>query len=133
MFNFCLNFWKNNFKKKMHFFGLPFAQQTDALFLNILSSIAKVILSSVQLLSHVRPTLCDPKDCSTSGFPVHHQLLELAQTHVHRVGDTIQRSHTLSSPSSPTFNLSQHQGLFQGISSLPQVAKVLEFQHQSFQ
>ena len=57
-------------------------------------------------------TLCDPMDCSTSGFPVHHQLPELAQTHVHWVGDAIQSSHPLSSPSPPAFNLSQHQGLF---------------------
>ena len=75
------------------------------------------------------------QDCSTPGFPVHHQLLELAQTHVHRGGDAIQPSHPLSSPSPPAFNLSQHQGLFQWVSSLHQVAKVLEFQlqHQSFQ
>ena len=57
-------------------------------------------------------TLCDPMDCSTPGFPVLHHLLELAQTHVHWVGDTIQPSHPLSSPSPPAFNLSQHQGLF---------------------
>ena len=57
------------------------------------------------------PTLCDPMDCSTPGFPVHHQLLELTQTHVHHVGDAIQPSHPLSSPSPPTFNLSQHQDL----------------------
>ena len=56
-------------------------------------------------------TLCDPMDCSTPGFPVHHQLPELTQTHVHRVGDAIQPSHPLSSPSPPNFNLSQHQGL----------------------
>jgi len=74
-------------------------------------------------------------DGSTPGFPVHHQLLELAQTHVHRVGDAIQPSHPLSSLSSPTFNLSQHQGLFQRVISSYQVAKVLELQlqHQSFQ
>ena len=66
-------------------------------------------------------------DCSTSGFPVHHQLLELAQTHVHRVGDAIQPSHPLSSPSPPAFNLAQHQGLFQWIRSLNQVAKVFSF------
>ena len=65
-------------------------------------------LSSVQLL-----TLYDPMDCSTPGFPVHHHLLELAQTHVHRVGDAIQPSHPLLSLSPPAFNLSQHQGLFQ--------------------
>ena len=70
------------------------------------------------------PTLCDPVDCTTPGFPVHHQLPELAQTHVHWVGDAIQPSHPLSSPS-PAFNLSQHQGLFQWVSSLHQVAKVL--------
>ena len=57
------------------------------------------------------PTLCDPMDCSTPGFPVHHQLLELTQTHIHRVGDVIQPSHPLSSPSPPALNLSQHQGL----------------------
>ena len=76
-------------------------------------------------------TLCEPMDCSTPGFPVHHQLPGLAQT---RVGDAIQPSHPLVSPSPPTFNLSQHQGLFKGVSSLNQ-AKVLEFQlqHQSFQ
>ena len=74
-------------------------------------------------------------DCRTPGLPVHHQLLEFTQTHVHRVSDAIQASHPMSSPAPPTFSLSQHQGLFQGVSSLHQVAKVLEFQlqHQSFQ
>ena len=67
-------------------------------------------------------------DCSTPGFPVHHQLPELAQTHIHQVGDAIQPSPLLSSPSPPALNLSHHQGLFQGISSSHQVAKVLEFQ-----
>ena len=73
-------------------------------------------------------------DCNTPGFPVHHQLLELTQTHVHWVSDAIQPSHPLSSPS-PAFNLSQHQGLVHWVSSSHQVAKVLEFQlqHQSFQ
>ena len=80
-------------------------------------------------------TPCDPTDCSTSGLPVDHRLPELAQTHVHCVGDAIQPSHPLSSPSPPVFNLSQCQGLFQWVSSSHQVAKVLEFQlqHQSFQ
>jgi len=75
-----------------------------------------------------------PMDCSMPGFPVCHQLPELTQTHVHRVGDAIQPSHPLSSPS-PAFNLSQHQGLIQWVSSLHQVAKILELQlqHQSFQ
>ena len=73
--------------------------------------------------------------CSTPGFPVHCQLPELAQTHVHCVGDAIQPSHPLSSTYPPAFSLSQSQGLFQRVSSLHQVAKVLEFQlqHQSFQ
>ena len=81
------------------------------------------------------PTPCDPTDCSTPGLPVHHQLLELAQTHVHQVGDVIQPSHPLSFPSPPAFNLFQHQGLFQGVSSSHQVAKILELQpqHQSLQ
>ena len=57
-------------------------------------------------------SLCDPVDCSTPGFPVHHQLPELAQTHVHQAGDAIQPFHPLSSLSPPVFNLSQHQGLF---------------------
>ena len=74
-------------------------------------------------------------DCSMLGFPVHHQLPEPSQIHVHRVSDAIQPSHPLLPPSPPTFNLSQHQGLFKWVSSSYQVAKVLElqFQHQSFQ
>ena len=80
-------------------------------------------------------TLCDPMDCSTPGLPVHHQLPEFIQTRVHRVGDAIQPSHSLLSPSPPTTNPSQHQDLLQWVSSSHQVAKVLEFQlqHQSFQ
>ena len=81
------------------------------------------LYSSVQSLNHIR--LCNPMDCSTPGSPVHHQLPELAQTHVHWVSDAIQPSHPLSSPFPPAFNLSQHQGLFQWKSSLQQVAKVL--------
>ena len=95
-------------------------------------------------------TLCNPMNCSTPGLPVHHQLLESTQTHVHWVADAIQPSHPLSSPS-PAPNLSQHQDLFQWVSSPPnlsqhqdlfqwvssshQLAKVLVFQlqHQSFQ
>ena len=78
-------------------------------------------------------TLCDPMDGSAPGFPVHHQLPELTQTHAHWVGDAIQPSHPLSSPSPPAFDLSQHQGLFQWVSSLNPVAKAVELQHQSFQ
>ena len=79
------------------------------------------------------PPLCNPMDCSTPGFSVHHQHPKLAQIHVHWVGDVIQPSHPLSSPSPLAFNLSQHQGSFQWVSSLHPVAKVLECQHQSFQ
>ena len=96
------------------------------------SSIHNGIFSSV---AHSCPTLCNPVDCSTPGFPVLHQLPELAQTHVHWVSEANQLSHPLMSPSPPALNLSQHQGLFQWVSSLHQVAKALEFQlqHQSFQ
>ena len=81
------------------------------------------------------PTLFDPMNCSTPGFPVHHQLLGLTQTHIHWVSDAIQPSHPLSSPSPPAPNPSQHQSLFQWVNSSHEVAKVLEFQlqHHSFQ
>ena len=81
------------------------------------------------------PTLCDPMDCNMPGLPIHHQLLEFTQTHIHWVGDAIQPSHLLSSPSPLALNLSLHQGLFQWVRSSHQVAKVLELQlqHQSFQ
>ena len=71
-------------------------------------------MAFIQFSSVSQPclTLCDPMDCSTLGFPVHHQLLELAQTHVHRVSDAIQPSHPLLSPSPPAFNLSKYQGFF---------------------
>ena len=67
----------------------------------------------LRLVTQLCPTLCDAMDCSMPGFPVHHQYLELAQTHVHRAGDAIQPPHPLWSPSPPAFNLSQQQGLFQ--------------------
>ena len=87
--------------------------------------------SSVQSFSHVR--LFATPWTAAPGFSVHHRLPELTQTHVHWVSVAIQLSHPLSSPSPPAFNLSQHQGLFQWVSSLHQVAKGLEFQYQSFQ
>ena len=94
-------------------------------------------LYSVQFSSVVKscPALCNPTDCSIPGFPVQHQLPELAQTHVHQVSDVIQLSHPMLSPSPPAFNLYQHQGLFQSVTSSHQVAKILELQlqHQSFQ
>ena len=80
-------------------------------------------------------TLCNPMNRSTPGLPVHHQLLEFTQIHVRWVGDAIQPSHPLLSPSPPAPNPSQHQDLFQWVNSLHEVAKVLEFQlqHQSYQ
>ena len=80
------------------------------------------------------PTLCDPVDFSTADLPIHHQLKDFTQTHVHWVGDAIQPSHPLLIPSLPNFNLSQHQGRFEWVSFSHEVAKVLEFQlwHQSF-
>ena len=93
--------------------------------------------ASVQFSSVAQscPTLCDPMNRSMPGLPVHHQLPEFNQTHVHWVGDAIQQSYPLLSPSSVAFNLSQHQGLFKWVSSSHQVAKILAFQlqHESFQ
>ena len=93
------------------------------------------ILHQFSSVAQSCPTVCNPMDCSTPGLPVHHQLPEPTQTRVHWVGDAIQSSHPLLSPSPPTFKLSQHQGLFKWVSSLHHVVKVLEFQlqHQSFQ
>ena len=97
----------------------------------IVASSILTSLSSIQLSQSVScPTLCDPMDWSTPSFPVHHQLPELAQTHIHWVSDAIQPSHPLLSPSPPAFNLFQHQSLFKWVSSLYQVAKVLEVQLQ---
>ena len=85
--------------------------------------------SSVQF-SQSCPTLCDPMNRSTPGLPVHHQLLEFTQTHVHRVSDAIQPTHSLSSPPPPAPNPSKHQDLLQWVNSLHEVAKVLDFQLQ---
>ena len=96
---------------------------TPSTLVYFLSSVAQLYL-----------TLWNPMDCSTPGFPVHHQFLELTQTHVHCIGDAIQPSYPLLSPSPPAFSLSQHQGLFQWVSSSHQWP-ILELllQHQSFQ
>ena len=90
---------------------------------------------SVSSVTQSCPTLCNPMECRMPGFPVHHQLPEFTQTYVHWIGDAIQPPHPLLSPSPPSLNLYQHQSLFKWVSSLHQVAKVLEFQlqHQSFQ
>ena len=105
--------------------------------LQYLSFFVFLQFSSVQFSSFAQscPTLCNPMNRSTPGLPVHHQLPEFTQTHVHRVGDAIQPSHPLLSPSPPAPDPSQHQSLFQWVNSSHEVAKVLEFQlwHQSFQ
>ena len=102
------------------------------------SSLVRELRSHMLQFSSVAQSylsLCKPKECSMPGLPVHHQLPEVTQTHIHQVSDAIQPSHPLSSPSPPTFNLFQHQGLFKWVTSSHQVAEVLEFQlqHQSFQ
>ena len=100
----------------------------------IAGNLAPLASSSCCSAPKLCPTLFHPMDCSVPGFPVHHQLPEFTQTHVHWVGDAIQPFHSLPSPSPPVFNLSQHQRLFKWVSSSHQVAKVLEFQlqYQSF-
>ena len=103
--------------------------------LSIVSSQWNYINLQLSSVTQSCPTLCNPMDCSMPGMPVHHQLPELAQTHVRWASDAIHPSHSLLSPSPSVFSLSQHQGLFQWISSSYQVAKVLELQleHQPFQ
>ena len=100
----------------------------------LIRSLQRALLSQSSSVAPSWPTLCDPMNCSTPGLPVHHQLPESTQTHAHRAGDAIQPSHPLLSPSPPALDVSQYQGLFKWVSSLHQVAKVLQFQlqHQSF-
>ena len=93
----------------------------DSMWLN------KDVSVQFSLVTQLCPTLCDTMDCSTPALPVHHQLPEFTQTHVHQVRDAIQQSHPLSSPSPPTFNLSQHQDLFQWVRSSHQVTKYWSF------
>ena len=111
----------------------PSVFKSHYLFLWLGKSWLRILAVQFSSVTQSCPTLCDPMSCSMPDFPVHHQLLEFTQTHVLWVGDAIQPSHLLSSPSPSAFNLSQNQGLFQRVSSLHQVAKVLELQHQSFQ
>ena len=101
--------WRKGFYLKLLSIFLPFSLH---------SYLAHYVLNYLEFsqfssVTQSCPTLCNPRDCSTPGFPVYHQFLELTQTHVHHVGDAIQASHPLPSPSPPAFNLSHHQGLFQ--------------------
>ena len=96
---------------------------------------SKLVMFQIRSVAQSCPTLCHPMNHSTPGLPVHHQLPEFTETHVHWVDDAIQPSHPLSSPSPFAPNPSQHQSLFQWVNSSHEVAKVLEFQlqHHSFQ
>ena len=109
------------------------------MFITILSTITKIwkcplidewikMWYQFSSVAQLCPTLRDPMNCSTPGLPVHHHLPEFTQTYIHQVGDAIQPSHPLSSPSPPAPNPSPHQSLFQWVSSSHEVAKVLEFQ-----
>ena len=107
-------------KSKLHFFPLFFYSVANSVLVILppwqeihRGSESMVLSHQFSSVAQSCPTLCDPMNRSTPGLPVHHQLPEFTQTHVHRVGDTIQPSHPLSSPSPPAPNPSQHQGLFQ--------------------
>ena len=125
------------YKKKKYSACVPCGLPTAAWAVDIVSLLCLKYGITVQfsLATQSCPTLCDPIDCSTPSFPVHHQLPQPTQTHVDQVGNAIQASHLLLSPSPPAFNLSQHKGLFKWVSSAHQMAKILEFQlqHQPFQ
>ena len=130
--SFCLwysEIWPSYFHMWTLLFCLRFTMIPDSRDLCLTSNL-KIIFSSVQFswVAQSCPTLPDPMNRSTPGLPVHHQLPEFTQTHVHRVSDAIQPSHPLLSPSCPAPNPSQHQSLFQWVNSLHEVAKVLEFQ-----
>ena len=129
------NWNKSHLEAFMPYF-LPFLTRVEFLPILIWWVFSGVhILSCCCPVTKLCPALCDPMDCSMPGLPVLHCLLEFAQIHVCWVGDAIQPSHTLSPPCPPALNLSQHQGPFQWVESLLQVAKVLEpqIQHQSLQ
>ena len=113
----------------------PFAAARDYHTKHSKSGRERQIPNNISSVTQLCPTLHNPMYHSTPGLPVHHQLLEFTQIHLHWVSDAIQPSHLLLSPSPPALNLSQNQSLFKWVSSLHQVAKVLEFQlqHQPFQ
>ena len=132
----CCSQFSDLVNKNFYTEAVSFQENTSWFYPELLILLC-VCLQTVQFSSVAQSclTLCNPIECSTPGLPVHHQLSEVTQTHAHWVGDAIQPSHTLSSPSPPSFYLSQHQGLFKWVSSLLQVVKLLKFwlQHQSFQ
>ena len=116
-----------NFHKSIYFCFIEYTKAFDCMDHNKLGNFSRD-RNQFSSVSQSCSTLCDPMNCSTPGLPVHHQLLEFTQTHVHQVGDVIQPSHPVSSPYSPATNPSQHQSLFQWVNSSHEVAKVLEFQ-----
>ena len=121
----------------VHFLFFQYFMKSSFCYISKSRPLFKNFLFHVQFSSVTQscPTLCNPMNCSKPGLPVHHQLPESTQTHVHWVSDAVQPSHPLSSPSPPPVNLSQYQCLFQWVSSSHQVVKVSEFQlqQQSFQ
>ena len=122
----CLQTWKASESCKHFFLNL---RPMDWM-LTIFPSYLTYMQSSVQFSSVTQSclTLCDPMNRSTPGLPVHHQLPEFTQTHIHWVSEAIQPSHPLLSLPPPALNPSQHQSLFQWVNSSHEVAKVLEFQ-----
>ena len=105
------------------------SHNTDIILQDCIDEVSWWALSvQFSLVTQSCSTLCDPMNRSTPGLPVHHQLPEFTQTHVHQVSDAIHPSHPLSSPSPPVLNPSQHQSIFQWVNSSHEVAKVLEFQ-----
>ena len=112
--------------QRWHYSLIPWLEKQCFHWISLLAKAASALVSSV---TQSCPALCDPKDCSMPGLPVHHQLPEPAQTHVHPGSDAIQPSHPLWSPPPPVFSLSQHQGLFHWVNFSHQVAKLLELQH----
>ena len=116
-------------------FAIIFSHSVGWLFFNGILCCIEVFSVQFSSVAKSCPHLCHPMSCSTPGLPVHHQLPEPTQAHVHWVSDAIQSSHSLSPASPPALSLSEQQGLFKWVSSSHQVTKVLEFQlqHQSFQ
>ena len=105
----------------------PYMTTGKTIAFSLWTLVGKVISDQIRSVAQLCPTLCDPMNRSTPGLPVHHQLPEFTQTHVHQVNDAIQPSHPLLSPSPPAPNPSQHQSLFQWVNSSHEVAKVLSF------
>ena len=126
--------FSNTTVQKHQFFHAQHSVNCDAIYMKVYGKSYKIYFLKISFqfssVTQSYPAVCNPMECSIPGLPVHHQLPELAQTHVRWVSDAIQPSHPLSSPSFPAFNLARDQGLFQWVSSSHQVAKVLEFQLQ---